>query len=79
MYVLPECRGKIQGIADLLMQQLELQATQRGFRILRLETGVDMTQARKYYEKHGYAEIPLFGHYIDDINSTQSVCYEKSL
>lgn len=76
MYVLPECRGKSKGIADMLLQQLELQAVQNGWRILRLETGTDMAQARAFYRKHGYNEIPLFGGYVE---STWSVCYEKSL
>lgn len=76
MYVLPECRGKSKGIADMLMQQLGLQAVHNGWRVLRLETGTDMAQARAFYRRHGYNEIPLFGGYVE---STWSVCYEKSL
>ena len=78
MYVVPEFRGRVNGIADFLMQQLELQAADKGWTVLRLETGVDMSRARKFYERHGYSEIPLYGHYTIDINSVQSVCYEKT-
>ena len=79
MYVLPEYRGQANGIADLLVERLQSAAMKHGWITLRLETGVDMPQARRYYERHGFHEIPLFGHYIDDVNSSQSVCYEKSL
>lgn len=79
MYVLPEYRGRFKGIADLLIQQLEASAVKQGWNILRLETRGDMLQARRYYERHGFRQIPLFGHYIGDVNSEQSVCYEKLL
>ncbi|KAF3928918.1 hypothetical protein AA313_de0203728 [Arthrobotrys entomopaga] len=76
MFVVPEYRGKQHGIADLLMNHLESQASERGWGTVKLETGGDMESARKFYERHGYKEVPLFGHYIGAVNS---VCYEKIL
>ena len=76
MYVVPEYRGRGQGIADFLMRQLESQALERGWTTLKLETGADMGQAKRFYQRHGYKEVPLFGHYKDAWNS---VCYQKTL
>ncbi|KAK6533450.1 hypothetical protein TWF694_002390 [Orbilia ellipsospora] len=76
MFVIPEYRGKRHGVADLLMKHLESQALERGWSTVKLETGKDMESARKFYERHGYKEIPLFGHYIGALNN---VCYEKVL
>jgi GNAT superfamily N-acetyltransferase len=76
MYMVPEYRGKEHGIADFLMKQLESQALERGWNTLKLETAADMDQAKRFYQRHGFKEIPLFGHYKDAWNS---VCYEKTL
>lgn len=53
MYVIPECRGRQHGIADLLMRELEREAAERGFVAIVLSTGVEMVQARRFYERHG--------------------------
>ena len=76
MYVVPEYRGTSHGGADFLMGQLESQAMERGWTILKLETGADMDQAKRFYQRHGYKEVPLFGYYK---NAWNSVCYEKTL
>jgi ribosomal protein S18 acetylase RimI-like enzyme len=74
--MVPEYRGKEHGIADFLMKQLESQTLERGWNTLKLETAADMDQAKRFYQRHGFKEIPLFGHYKDAWNS---VCYEKTL
>ena len=76
MYVIPELRGKERGVSDFLMAQLESQALEHGWTTSKVETGRDMAHARRFYTRHGYREIPLFGHYI---HATNSVCYEKTL
>jgi GNAT superfamily N-acetyltransferase len=76
MYVVPELRGKDHGVSDFLMAQLESQALENGWTTTKVETGRDMEHARRFYTRHGYGEIPLFGHYV---TATNSVCYEKTL
>ena len=76
MYVLPPLRGRAIGAADRLMLELESHARKDGFTVLRLETAIAMIHARKFYERHGYQEIPLYGHYVGTMTS---VCYEKTL
>lgn len=76
MYVVPEHRGKACGVADLLMKQLELQALERGWTTAKIETGRNMYHAQKFYTRHGFKEIPLYGHYV---GVTTCICYEKSL
>lgn len=76
MYVLPELRGRNCGVADILMEGLESSAWEDGFRILKLETATAMIHARKFYERHGFRETPLYGHYV---GTTTSVCYKKEL
>ena len=51
MYVAPECRGRGKGVADELMRQLEVEAGRGGWSVLRLTTGVEMPQARRFYER----------------------------
>ena len=76
MYVVPELRGKDHRVSDFLMAQLESQALENGWSTSKVETGRDMEHARRFYTRHGYREIPLFGHYV---NATNSICYEKTL
>ncbi|WPH01372.1 Hypothetical protein R9X50_00421500 [Acrodontium crateriforme] len=78
MFVLPEYRGAAfsPGIASVLLSELEGQAMKNGWNSLLLETGVEMTKARAFYERHGYKQMPSFGHYI---GVSTSVCYEKAL
>jgi len=74
MYVRPPYRGR--GLSRLILAALEELAVQRGYETLRLETGPFLSAAMALYRSAGYGVIPLFGEYID---STQSVCFEKSL
>ncbi|EME78090.1 uncharacterized protein MYCFIDRAFT_79315 [Pseudocercospora fijiensis CIRAD86] len=76
VYVVPQYRGREQGVADLLLLQLECKALEHGLTTLKLETGVMMKRARAWYERNGFTEIPLFGPYV---GATSSVCYEKRL
>ncbi|GAA4679171.1 N-acetyltransferase [Phytohabitans rumicis] len=74
MYVVPDARGT--GVATALLRALEAAAIERGWSTLRLETGTEQPDARRFYEREGYREIPLFGSYV---GSTLSVCYERHL
>lgn len=76
VYVVPEARGKAIGISDLLLKQLELHATETGWKTLRLQTSRNMFAANRFYERHGYGVIPNYGEYID---SSSTVSYEKVL
>ncbi|GAA2336682.1 hypothetical protein GCM10010170_017250 [Dactylosporangium salmoneum] len=59
-----------------MLRALEAAATTRGWGLLRLETGVEQPDARRFYEREGYREIPPFGPYA---GSPLSVCYERVL
>ncbi|GIZ43269.1 hypothetical protein CKM354_000650100 [Cercospora kikuchii] len=76
MYVEPEFRGRAFGVADVVLHQLETQARERGWNILRLATGVRMIQAQRFYERRGFYEIPAYGAFVGTMGS---VCYEKIL
>nr|BFE55834.1 GNAT family N-acetyltransferase [Dactylosporangium thailandense] len=74
MYVTPHARGT--GVATALLRALEERAAARGWPLLRLETGTEQPDARRFYEREGYRQIPLFGVYE---GSELSVCYERTL
>lgn len=74
MYVTPHWRG--QGVAQALLAHLERLSQQRGFRILRLETGVHQEEAVRLYERAGFSRCSAFGEYAED---GVSLCYEKKL
>jgi putative acetyltransferase len=74
MWVHEEARGL--GLGMLILAYLEQETTARGVTVLRLETGVDSTPARRMYEKCGYYPIEPFGGYWND---PLSVFYEKNL
>jgi len=74
MFVRPEFRGR--GIARHILFALESTARERGYSMLRLETGIRQPEALRLYRSAGYAEIPCFGEYADD---RFSVCFEKRL
>jgi putative acetyltransferase len=74
MYVTPPERGS--GVAIALLRALESAAAERGWPVLRLETGTEQPDARRFYEREGYRRIPLFGAYE---GSALSVCYERVL
>lgn len=74
MYVTPPARGT--GVATALLRALERHAAGRGWPRLRLETGTEQPDARRFYEREGYRQIPLFGVYQ---GSELSVCYERTI
>ncbi|CAE6416082.1 unnamed protein product [Rhizoctonia solani] len=73
MYAVPKARGT--GAALSILASLEYYARGLGSYGLRLETGSMQEDAKRFYRKHGYKEIPLFGNYKD---AKFSNCYEKS-
>ncbi|MFC6021898.1 GNAT family N-acetyltransferase [Plantactinospora solaniradicis] len=74
MYVRPAHRG--QGLARQLLGALEEMALRAGHSVLRLETGSYLPAAIQLYISSGYAEIPVYGEYVDN---PYSVCFEKRL
>ncbi len=72
MYVSPERRG--QGVASLVLSELELWTKELNFKKCILETGKKQPEAIKLYTKNHYQIIPNYGQYKDVENS---VCFEK--
>ena len=74
VFVKPQYRRK--GIAERMMESLEEQAAECGFKLLRIEAGDKQPEAIAMYRKLGYYGIPKYGEYINDPNS---LCMEKRL
>lgn len=74
MYAAPHARGT--GAATALLRALEDVAGELGVRFLVLETGTAQPDAVRFYEREGYAPIPLYGHYV---GSDLSLCFAKAL
>lgn len=74
LFVSQEFRG--QGVARVLMAELESRAFDAGFTVLRLETGIHQPEAMALYESLGYHLRTPFGGYVDD---PLSVFMEKTL
>jgi putative acetyltransferase len=74
VYVKDEFRGR--GYSKAVVKELERLARERGYNVMRLETGVRQPEAMSLYESLGYHRIPNYGEYRD---SSLSVCYEKTL
>lgn len=74
MFVLPEKRGI--GIAQKVLQELEIWAKEMGYKKCVLETGKRQVEAVKFYTKCNYKVIPNYGQYKEMKNS---VCFEKIL
>lgn len=74
MYVLPERRG--QGIASIVLHELEQWAIELNHPRCLLETGKKQPEAIALYKKNGYNKIANFGQYE---NVENSVCFEKTL
>jgi putative acetyltransferase len=74
MYVLPAFRGR--GLARQVLATLEGLARERGYSVLRLETGSRLAEAVGLYRSAGYEEIPVFGEYV---GNPFSLCFEKRL
>lgn len=74
MYVRPEARGRGVGVA--ILDELERQARERGFKVVRLETGPLQPEAIGLYARAGYREIPCFGAYS---GAAASRCFERRI
>jgi putative acetyltransferase len=74
MYVRPAFRGK--GLAQAMLDHLTSFARDRGFALLRLETGIHQHAAIRMYERSGFRSIGPFGDYVAD---PVSLFYEKQL
>ena len=53
LYVIPECRG--QGIGTRLLKAAEQECIARGGRLLEINVDGEDTDARRFYERHGYS------------------------
>lgn len=74
MYVVENKRKN--GIASLILNELEKWARELSFKRILLETGINQPEAVSFYKKHNYIIIPNFGKYINEENS---ICFEKKL
>ena len=72
MYVKPEYRGN--GIARVVLADLEKWTAELGFTFCILETGKKMQEAIGLYESSGYHYIPNYGQYAE---VHTSVCLKK--
>lgn len=74
MFVSAAARGN--GIASKILNELEVWATERGFKYAVLETLKTNTEAVNLYNKQNYKVIDNYGPYI---TLTNSVCLRKEL
>jgi len=74
MFTAPEARG--QGVASMVLAELEKWAQELGYRKSVLETGKRQMEAIAFYPRKGYLVIPNFEPYIGMENS---ICFEKML
>lgn len=65
-----------QGLAKLIVSQLEESARKQGYKYALLETGIKQPEAINLYKNIGYEIIENYGPYIGDSNS---VCMKKAL
>jgi putative acetyltransferase len=74
MFVRKDYRGR--GFSRAILEAIETVATRRGYRAVRLETGVNQPEAIRLYESTGYYPIPCFGEFAAIYHSR---CFEKQL
>ena len=74
MFVRPAYRR--QGLSRLILTALEEDASRRGIRTLRLETGTLQPEAIALYQSAGYTAVPLYGEFVGNL---RSLCFEKVL
>ena len=55
LYVVPELRGR--GIGSALLAAAEAEVRRRGGELLEINVDGDDTDARRFYERHGYTHI----------------------
>ncbi len=72
MFVPLEIRGN--GIASIVLKELESWAKELGYQKCILETGIKQAEAIALYKKNNYKQIPNYGQYTEVENS---VCFEK--
>lgn len=79
MYVRPALRGR--GVVQALLERLEAEARQRGYRRIALETGDVQHAAMRAYERAGYARCAAFGDYLalPPAAIVRSVFFEKRI
>lgn len=74
MFVPIEKRGN--GIASIVLTELEIWAKELGYKKCILETGVRQPEAIQLYKKNNYQLIKNYGQYAE---VKSSVCFEKEL
>jgi GNAT superfamily N-acetyltransferase len=74
MYTRPAARRR--GLSRVVLDRLEAEAADLGYRRVQLETGLRQPEAITLYETAGYRRIPSFGQYEGD---ELSVCFAKDL
>lgn len=74
MYVLPSHRG--QGLASMVLKELEKWAFELGYSQCILETGIKQQDAIKLYKKNKYQIIENYGQYAGVENS---ICFMKMI
>lgn len=74
MYVRPQFRGL--GLGKSMLHHLADYARGQRVELLRLETGIYLTEAIGLYERYGFRRIPPFGDYKED---PLSLYFEKRL
>lgn len=72
MFVPLNKRG--QGIASIILKELETWSNELGYKKCTLETGKMQPEAIELYKKSGYKIIPNYGQYE---NVENSICFEK--
>ena len=77
MYVVPAARGR--GVARAVLAALENAARERGWTVLRLETGPLQPEAIGLYGGAGYVRIGPFGGYAGDPDAADSLFFERVL
>lgn len=75
MYVRPAHRGR--RIGGMILRALETTALGLGCHRLVLETGNRQVEPMALYRRHGFAEIPCWGEYLD--SAATSTCLGKEL
>ena len=74
MYIIPEERNK--GIAKKILKELEVWASELGYKNSILETGLRQTEAVQFYKKCDYTVTQNYGQYAKMKNS---ICFKKEL
>ena len=74
MYVPADKRG--QGIASVILRELENWAREMNYKKCILETGLAQPEAIRLYQKNDYTVIPNYGQYAE---AKGSICFEKAL